>query len=164
MSSVPVTRRKMMKMLMILSSDRSNHTIIYSANMERTTETGSRREEGGKMEVAEQIQSQCCSEGFNIQWLKRKTWRNLCPFECKGCLFGPEDIKVVGLVSQQWGCLYTCSTHPSLPIRTEACKWKAQAVCYCMHDLSVYQYILFWKYCVRGPLHFPYSKYTSSFC
>lgn len=28
MRSVPVTRRKMMKMLMILSRDRSNHTII----------------------------------------------------------------------------------------------------------------------------------------
>lgn len=29
MRRVPVTRRKMMKMLMILSRDRSNHTIIY---------------------------------------------------------------------------------------------------------------------------------------
>ena len=30
MSRVPVTRRKMMKMLMILSRDRSNHTTIYT--------------------------------------------------------------------------------------------------------------------------------------
>lgn len=30
MRMVPVTRRKMIKMLMILSRDRSNHTIIYT--------------------------------------------------------------------------------------------------------------------------------------
>lgn len=53
MSSVPVTRRKIMKMLMILSSDCSNHTIIYRAYAEGTTETGSRRDEGQWMEQSE---------------------------------------------------------------------------------------------------------------
>lgn len=32
-STVPVTRRKMMKMLMILSKERSNHTIIWTEEM-----------------------------------------------------------------------------------------------------------------------------------
>lgn len=42
-----------MKMLMILSSDCSNHTIIYRAYAEGTTETGSRRDEGQWMEQSE---------------------------------------------------------------------------------------------------------------
>ena len=33
-SRVPVTRRKMMKMLMILSRERSNHTIIWTEGRE----------------------------------------------------------------------------------------------------------------------------------
>lgn len=40
MSRVPVTRRKMIKMLMILSRDRSNHTIIYVHIEEEIEERG----------------------------------------------------------------------------------------------------------------------------
>lgn len=39
-SKVPVTKRKMMKMLMILSSDRSNHTIICVHGEEGKTHRG----------------------------------------------------------------------------------------------------------------------------
>jgi len=43
MSRVPVTRRKMMKMLMILSRDRSNHTTIYAHGEEDVEERRGRR-------------------------------------------------------------------------------------------------------------------------
>lgn len=43
MRMVPVTRRKMIKMLMILSRDRSSHTIIYTEE----EEMGDNRERGG---------------------------------------------------------------------------------------------------------------------
>lgn len=68
-SRVPVTRRKMMKMLMILSSDRSNHTIIYVHIERRRIQTGRNRRSGGKQEgERKQIQSQCNpEEGENIQ-------------------------------------------------------------------------------------------------
>ena len=39
-SSVPVTKRKMMKMLMILSRERSNQTIIWKEGREIETESG----------------------------------------------------------------------------------------------------------------------------
>lgn len=42
MSRVPVTRRKMMKMLMILSRDRSNHTIICTERRKKTQRGRSR--------------------------------------------------------------------------------------------------------------------------
>ncbi|TNN67616.1 hypothetical protein EYF80_022185 [Liparis tanakae] len=43
MSRVPVTRRKMMKMLMILSRERSNHTTIYAHGEEDVEERRGRR-------------------------------------------------------------------------------------------------------------------------
>ena len=50
MSSVPVTRRKMMKMLMILSRDRSRPTIICTERGGGDTNTGRKKKGGGEEE------------------------------------------------------------------------------------------------------------------
>lgn len=90
MRMVPVTRRKMIKMLMILSRDRSSHTIIYTEE----EEMGDNREEGG---VRGQVQK-------HFQW--SDSWRNLCPSDVMKPFWisGPAHSKVMDWVDQQPQC------------------------------------------------------------
>lgn len=113
MSSVPVTRRKIMKMLMILSSDCSNHTIIYRTYTERTTETGSRRDEGQWMQQSEYKVSAV------LKGLKHTVMKNMEKpasffwiWSQEAASLGLGDNKVVDLISQHEDiCTHAVHTH-----------------------------------------------------
>lgn len=67
MSRVPVTRRKMIKMLMILSSDRSNHTIICTekrggrtgGKTDDTEEKRGKSKRGGRIDTKSVLFCKC---------------------------------------------------------------------------------------------------------
>lgn len=154
MSRVPVTRRKMMKMLMILSRDRSNHTTIWGHRWEEIEERGGGRKGGDR----EQIQSQYSSEEVvNIQW--SDTWRNLCPSakDSQVGIFYSKTVaglhirlsvcwKVAKFITQVSQCSKTAST--------------ALVIYICFHVLNS-SYWSQWQVTVRGSVSRHLSPTTS---